>query len=316
MLVAHHLAAECLPSYSSEFSRHDFTLPQLFACLAVKEMLGCSYRGAEELLRDAHHWCRAIGMSKTPDHNTLWRAARFLLHRSKANRLLDIMCQWGAQARMLGFSIKPLAIDSSCFEPHHVSRYFDHRRLHGRKGGGRGRRRKMQAIPKLAVGVSCWSHLVLSLWTGIGGGGDLPQFEPLLFDAWRRAPGRSLSKVVADAGYDAEYNHELARYDMSIRSIILAKIGRQFVDGSPPRGRWRRCMRRWLETKRSRQCCGYTQRWQVETVNSMIKRNLGSACRGRSSKSRQADLRLKVLTHNLMILRRHWRIETGHFRPL
>ena len=37
MLVAHELASRALPKYSGKFSRHDFTLPQLFACLVVKE---------------------------------------------------------------------------------------------------------------------------------------------------------------------------------------------------------------------------------------------------------------------------------------
>jgi transposase len=46
----------------------------------------------------------------------------------------------------------------------------------------------------------------------------------------------------------------------------------------------------------------YRQRWQIETVNSMIKRNLGSACRARSGRARKKDLLLRVLTHNLMIL--------------
>ena len=59
MLVAHHLASAFLPRYTSKYSRHDFTLPQLFACLAVKELLGRTYRGAEALLRDCRHWCRA-----------------------------------------------------------------------------------------------------------------------------------------------------------------------------------------------------------------------------------------------------------------
>src|SRR5271155_4145024 len=90
MIAAHHLARQCLPSYASEFSRHDFTLPQLFACLVVKEMLGRSYRGAEGLLRDSEHWCRAIGMSRVPDHNTLWRAARGLLGRGKVDRLVGV----------------------------------------------------------------------------------------------------------------------------------------------------------------------------------------------------------------------------------
>ena len=37
MLVAHHLARGVLPEHTSKFSRKDFTLPQLFACLVVKE---------------------------------------------------------------------------------------------------------------------------------------------------------------------------------------------------------------------------------------------------------------------------------------
>src|SRR5689334_28526 len=91
MLVAYALARESLPRYSSRFSRHDFTLPQLFACLVVKEQLKRSYRSAEALLRDVPHWCRQIGMRKTPDHNTLCRAARFLLSKCNVNKLLDAL---------------------------------------------------------------------------------------------------------------------------------------------------------------------------------------------------------------------------------
>ena len=56
--------------------------------------------------------------------------------------------------------------------------------------------------------------------------------------------------------------------------------------------------------KKSRRACGYTQRWQVETVVSMIKRNLGAELRGRTATSRKRDMLLKVLTHDLMIIRR------------
>jgi hypothetical protein len=42
----------------------------------------------------------------------------------------------------------------------------------------------------------------------------------------------------------------------------------------------------------------YGQRWQVETVVSMIKRRLGSATSGRTYWSRRRDLMLMVLTHN------------------
>jgi hypothetical protein len=40
MRAAHALATACLPQYGDRFSRHDFTLPQLFACLVVREHSG------------------------------------------------------------------------------------------------------------------------------------------------------------------------------------------------------------------------------------------------------------------------------------
>jgi transposase len=46
----------------------------------------------------------------------------------------------------------------------------------------------------------------------------------------------------------------------------------------------------------------YGQRWQAETVNSMIKRNLGSALRARTARRRSKELLLRVVTHNVMIL--------------
>ena len=56
MLVAFLLATHCLPQYSDKFSRHDFTLPQLFACLVIREHQKKSYRGVEALLRDCPDW--------------------------------------------------------------------------------------------------------------------------------------------------------------------------------------------------------------------------------------------------------------------
>lgn len=133
-------------------------------------------------------------------------------------------------------------------------------------------------------------------------GSDSPHFEKVLFEAWRRVPNRKFT-VVADAGYDGEHNHRLARRDMGLRSIIPATVGRTPASDDRIRTRWRRRMRRQLASRRSRRRCGYTQRWQAETANSMMKRNLGSALRGKTNRSRLCDLRLKVLTHNLMILR-------------
>ena len=48
MRVAYLLARGVIPEHTSKFSRKDFTLPQLFACLVVKEQQKKTYREAEE----------------------------------------------------------------------------------------------------------------------------------------------------------------------------------------------------------------------------------------------------------------------------
>ena len=57
-----------------------------------------------------------------------------------------------------------------------------------------------------------------------------------------------------------------------------------------------------LGTKDGRKRSGYTSRWQVETVNSMMKRNLGSALGGKTAWSRKRDMLLKTVVHDLMVL--------------
>src|SRR5436189_6332962 len=99
MRAAFHLARQVLPRYSSKFSRQDFTLPQLFACLVVKEHQRKGYRDAEALLRDTPHWCRELGMKKIPDHNTLWRAFHALNLGRRAGRVMDRLAQWFAIAK-------------------------------------------------------------------------------------------------------------------------------------------------------------------------------------------------------------------------
>lgn len=311
MRVAYHLASRSLSEYSSKFSRHDFTLPQLFACLAVKELLKRSYRGAEAVLRDCPDWLADVGMAKAPDHNTLQRAAAFLLKACRVSELLDTVAGWAAEARLLGLSTHPLAVDSTTYESHHVSRHYE-RRCHQtrkrmradeaeRRGRNRTRSDTVKGLPKLAIAVATRSHLVLAAWTGTGLGADHPHFEPLVYDAWRRVPNRSFT-VTGDAGYDSEAAHTLARDDMGLRSLIPPDAGRPRKDGGPPGGRWRRQMRRMLGTKDGRKQSGYANRWQVETVNSMMKRNLGSALAGKSARSRRRDMLLKTITHNVMVL--------------
>jgi hypothetical protein len=127
--LAHQLAQEVLPQYASHYSRKDFTNSQMFACLVLREHQRKSFRGIEALLIDSPQWLADIGLSKAPDHNTLCRAFDRLMKPGLAHSMLDLMAKFARQRKKSQRDKhKPLAIDSSMFESHHVSRHFERRR--------------------------------------------------------------------------------------------------------------------------------------------------------------------------------------------
>jgi Transposase DDE domain/Transposase domain (DUF772) len=313
MREAHRLASQVWPQYSNRFSRQDFTLPQLFACLTVREMMKLSYRKTEALLRDSPHWLGTIGMARAPDHNTLWRVFDVLLEGRRINRMLDLMAELFAQEQLLKLSSSPLTVDSTCYERGHCSRHYERvcRKMkldEGEKYGkpppkqaetpdqvNRRRSRTVRQMPKLALAVASSCHAILAARSHIGNRSDHPDFDPLLYQSWRRADVRT---VVADAGYDSENNHCIARLDMNVVSIIPARIGRR--SDSPPQGRYRRLMKQRFSRKADQK--HYGQRAQSETVNSMMKRNFGDALRSIKPRRRKKELLLRSLTHDIMLL--------------
>jgi Transposase DDE domain len=105
--------------------------------------------------------------------------------------------------------------------------------------------------------------------------------------------------LLGDAGYESEGFHSLCRDTLGIHSIIpTTDRGRPRLDGKPRlvRGRYRKLVKH----RFPKNTCG--QRWQIETVFSMLKRNMGAALRARSYHSQNREIRLRVLTHNLAIL--------------
>jgi hypothetical protein len=315
LLAAYRLAAHVLPDHASRFARHDFTLAQLFACLVLRAFYGLSYRRTEQLLHDSPRWLADLGLSCAPDHNTLWRASGLVLTTRRVNRMLDLQAVAFARAGLLRLSRKPLALDSTCFERRHRSGHYDRRcRQMSAKGGAppgdakrpanpgkwgasvnAARGRRVSSVPKLAVAVASSCHAILAAKVRHGNGSDAPDFHDLLYRSWKRA---GVKVVVADAGYDSEANHRLARHDMGVRSIIPAGIGRPTT--KLPTGRWRRHMSKRFTRKADQK--QYAQRAQSETSHSMVKRNQGSALRARTPERQKQEMLLRVLTHNIALL--------------
>jgi hypothetical protein len=285
-LEALSVAEDSLTAYSCRFSRKDFTQHQLFACLVLKAFFKTDYRGIVEILRDCPDLMTVLGLKTIPHFTTLQKASDRLLNQATAAQLLD-----GTIRQTLGDRphIALAAMDSTGLECGQVSPYFVRRRSRKK---GLWQTTTYTRFPKMELGVDCATHLVVALVTSLGPHPDTDRFRVLLFNLLRRV---STDTVLADAGYDSEGNHVFAREGCRVRSVIPAETGRRFLDPTQlPRGRWRRLMRRYRDYR-------YGQRWQVETVMSMIKRRLGHALRARSENRRNAEMRLMVLTHNIMI---------------
>jgi hypothetical protein len=68
-----------LPAYSSRYSRKDYTQPQLFALLVLRQFLRTDYRGLTTWLGEWAELRRALGLRKVPHYSTLCYAERRLL---------------------------------------------------------------------------------------------------------------------------------------------------------------------------------------------------------------------------------------------
>jgi hypothetical protein len=176
-------------------------------------------------------------------------------------------------------------------ETRHVSRHYARRSW---RHSGHYKRR----FPKLSAVCDVKSHIVLSGHVDRGPKPDVVEFPRVVTEALSRHRFRT---VVGDAGYESERAHVLCREELGVESIFPTTVrGKKRKDGRPRaiRSRWRRRLKQWFPRKK------YGRRWQIETVFSMVKRNLGSALKARKPYSLNREVVLKVIVHNLMILKR------------
>ncbi|MBA7644063.1 hypothetical protein ES703_51799 [subsurface metagenome] len=198
------------------------------------------------------------------------------------------------------------AIDSTGMETRHVSRHF----VHCTKRPSYFRR----TWPKVTIVCDTHTHLIAGCIVTRGPSYDFGLFNKVVRQACKQL---TFARILADAGYDSEANHRLGREilgipapgeasvqgipapgEASVQGIhtIIALNARGFT--KTPNTPYRAEMKRDFEKET------YNRRWQVESVFSRNKRLLGSALRNRTEVSRQRECLLRVLTHNLMIIRR------------
>ena len=152
-----------------------------------------------------------------------------------------------------------------------------------------GKRQVYTSYSKLGLLVATGLHFILGMLPGLGPKPDTNELIPTM----ERLPGNVvIRQLLADAGYDSEGNHEASRERYEMESVIPPLVGRP--TDKLPSGKYRCQMV--LDFKEEE----YGQRWQVETVNSMMKRHLGSSIAARNEDARLRELELKGLTFNFL----------------
>lgn len=168
-------------------------------------------------------------------------------------------------------TVKLAAIDSSGFEARHVSHYFLHRK------GSRDHPEKSifaRFHPKVTLLCDCQRHLILTFLPGRGPSPDNKKLKLTLRNCSKEI---NIKKLLGDAGFDGERNHVFVRQCQGIKSFFPPTIGRP--SARPLKGKYRRLMQHLFRDPKR---IAYGQRWQIETVFSMIKRRLTTATRARN----------------------------------
>ena len=177
------------------------------------------------------------------------------------------------------------AVDATGLESRHTSRYYVQRK---------GYKRFMRyEWPKVTAVIDCDTHLFAACIVTRGPSNDSPQFAPAVLQASKFVHFEAL---LADAAYDGEHNHRLCREQLGIAQTMIPLNKRR--SRKWPKSKYRREMKVQFDKEL------YNQRWQIESAYSRNKRLLGSALRGRNEDSRERECMLRILTHNLMIIRR------------
>jgi hypothetical protein len=287
--TAYDAACRALPAHRHRFSPKKFTRPQLLACLVLKDFSHLDYRGLAEHLADHPDLRSLIGLKAVPHDTTFQKAAARLFKSAPARAMFDAVLEEALRRKVRKRRVLLAAADGTGMESRHVSRYYVKRRS---KTGTGTQETTYSKYPKVALVTDCATHLILAAVPGRGPASDLVLFKAAL----KQAAGRArIGTLLADADFDGEWVHEHVR-SYGIRTLIPPTRGRP--SDKPPAGRWRRWMRARLRNFKAK----YGQRWQTETVNSMIKRRLGSALRARSYWSQCREIILRAITHNVMIV--------------
>jgi hypothetical protein len=263
-----------VPAYSCRKSKRVYKQEQHVAIVCLMKYFRLHYRSVVQLLDLMPSVRRAIGVRGMPHYTTVHKFFR-RFSSGKIERILQ------ETVRLFGIGESVLAVDSTGFSSNTSSRYYSMVRYRQSSGVWR------DSYIKNAASVDTGSHAIVSVMPKKVHTSDYMDLVPL---ARRSSRTVRIGTVVADRGYDAEYNNRFVRYGLGARSLIRVRTGRK-------------CGRRRGRLRKEAEACfdweTYRRRNVIEMVFSVVKRKFGDTLYSRSLRLQKKELKTMFIVYNL-----------------
>ena len=281
-----------LPDRSSKYSNRVFDDHAKISLLVLRQYLKMSYEKFSETLGSMKGVMGSAGIDRVPEQTTLRKFSarlsenvlkRVIWHTANAVCLPDIVA----------------AVDSTGFSCSNASGHYV-KRL--REITGKGEmgysETSVRGYSKTTLAVDTGSLMILSADVCFS---DIPDVKriPNIVDDLKDA-GFSISYVVADKGYDSDDVHRCIRENLRCGTMIplrkMAEPARLNCSKrrTKARGFFRGLMKLFFDPNI------YKKRSMVETVNSMIKRNMSDVVHGHNDRMRCIEIICRCIAHNVM----------------
>jgi len=260
-----------LPLYFSKFSKKDFTVHQLFVLLVLKQKLKCSYESLVDDLETRPFVIKLLGLKRIPDESTIRKFAKKL----KAEILYYLLADCGKQ---ISKKTLKLAVDATGLHVEDGS--FSYRKRLGLST-------KTRKNVKLSACIGTQVQLVTAVKIRKSKAHDNKDFIGLI---QKIAKVKPVKIVVADKGYDAEYNHKFVNETIGAECII--PLRKKTNKKHRTKGKYRKRLRHGYSKKK------YHQRSKIESVFFVIKRLFGAILQSNSWHTQKIGLLCKIIAYN------------------
>jgi hypothetical protein len=274
------------PFRNSKFSNHIYNNHVHLMFLALRALSGMSYERFIEWIENFDGLLIVLRIKQFPHFTTLQKfSERF------PRRYLDILIVVSSK----GPEIRALVagIDSTGFSLTNASYYYTSVIQRNQEKNRRGKprtKRRIKRFLKATFIAETRAQKILAVKIRRGPANDCKDFIPA-FKKLSKLDERRIKIATGDRGFDSEQNHRYIRDTLGGFSIIPAR--KYKATDYRIRGKYRREMMAGFSQK------DYHQRCKMETINSVIKRKMGSSIRSRRCRCQNFEMVVRAFAYNI-----------------